>query len=45
MSLTVVPMTLREASAFVTREHRHHTYSSGDVAVMVDWEATEKENE
>jgi hypothetical protein len=29
VSLTVVPMTLREADAFVAREHRHHKPPQG----------------
>lgn len=29
MSLSVVPMTLREASVFVVREHRHHRPPQG----------------
>ena len=31
MSLTVVPITFREACAFVTRHHRHHPAPVGDL--------------
>ena len=41
MSLTTVPMTLREARAYVTRVHRHHVAPQGGLFAIGLSEADE----